>query len=79
MLTDELNFRMTELEESLAAPDGASTHAETLAALLAAGEQISKQIAMGLTPEEYEQAQKVYQGLAAAHEIISLFPVPKLD
>ncbi|WP_320242841.1 EscE/YscE/SsaE family type III secretion system needle protein co-chaperone [Cognatiyoonia sp. IB215182] len=79
MMTEDLNFRMTDLEEQLAAPDGALVQAVTLSALAAAGERISSQIAAGLPPAEYELAKKAYEGLAAAHEIISVFPTGKHD
>lgn len=78
-MTEELDFRMTDLEERLAAPDGMQVQAETLAALATAGERISGQIAAGLPPAEYELAKKAYEGLAAAHEIISVFPTGKHD
>ncbi|MEL7389572.1 MAG: EscE/YscE/SsaE family type III secretion system needle protein co-chaperone [Pseudomonadota bacterium] len=77
MSNDQLDFRMTDLEERLAAPDGMQVQAETLSTLAAAGDRISSRMAAGLPPAEYELAQKVYQGLAAAHEITSIFPVSK--
>ncbi|MEL6839003.1 MAG: EscE/YscE/SsaE family type III secretion system needle protein co-chaperone [Pseudomonadota bacterium] len=76
-MSDELDFRMTDLEERLASADGAKVRSDILNKLTASGENISKKINTGLPPEEFEKAQVVYQGLAAAHEIMSVFPVEK--
>ncbi len=74
-MNDELNFRMTDLEERLASSEGSSLKAEILDALGASGEDISHKIKTGLPTEEFGKAQTVYQALAAAHEIVSIFPV----
>lgn len=76
-MSDELNFRMTDLEERLASPEGAAVQSDILNKLGATGDGIARKIKLGLPPDEFQKAQAVYQALAAAHEIVSIFPVEK--
>ncbi len=70
----DFDFGMTDLEEQLTAEDGATRKAETLNVLLSAGRKVKAAIDAGLPTEEFENAQKTYTGLAAAHEVIANFP-----
>ena len=74
-MSDDLNFRMTDLEERLASADGPMVQADVLQTLAESGESVAKKIEIGLPPTEFEKAQTVHQALAAAHEIITAFPV----
>ncbi len=67
-------FRMTDLEERLASEGGVELKLEILAALSAKGKMIRDLLEVGVTPSEFAKARHVYNGLAAAHEIIKKFP-----
>ncbi|MEL6681600.1 MAG: EscE/YscE/SsaE family type III secretion system needle protein co-chaperone [Pseudomonadota bacterium] len=74
-MKDEQDFRMTDLEERLTSSEGAALKTEILNRLAASGEEITAKIKAGLPPDEFEKAQALYEALAAAHEIVSVFPV----
>lgn len=76
-MSNELDFRMTDLEEHLAAQDGVTVQLDILNRLSETGQNIGQKIANGLPSDEYQKAQCIHQALAAAHEIISMFPAGK--
>ncbi len=76
-MRNDLDFRMTDLEERLADPDGTIVQSDVLKKLSETGEKVGREIKNGLPSDEYQKAQTVHQALAAAHEIISIFPASK--
>ncbi|WP_341367275.1 EscE/YscE/SsaE family type III secretion system needle protein co-chaperone [Yoonia sp. BS5-3] len=76
-MSDALDFGMTDLEERLASNEGAEVKTEILGKLAMTGEDIAQKINSGLHPDEFKKAQAVYQALAAAHEIVTVFPTKK--
>ena len=70
-----VDFWMTDLEERLASSEGAIAQASICQTLADAGKRISLHMSQGLPPVQYEKCLAVHQALAAAHEIIALFPI----
>ena len=78
-MSEELNFRMTDVEERLSSDDGANVKSEILNRLETLGQEVDQKTKVGLPTEDFQKAQKLYQALAAAHEIISVFPTEEVD
>ncbi len=74
-MSTDLNFRMTDLEENLSSDDGAAFKAKVLDRLVASGGIVAKKMDAGLPSEDFKNAQLLHQALAAAHEVVSTFPV----
>lgn len=71
----DFDFRMTDLEERLSAPDGAQVKEELLARLSEKEQQLKTALRVGLAPQDYEKAKVAHRGFLAAIDIIRRYPV----
>ena len=72
--SEETDFGMTDLEETLRGPDGASVRADLVERLDAAMKRVQAEMMDGVPPYLYEPARRIYTALATAHGLMSQQP-----
>lgn len=68
------DFGMTEIEEGLRTDDDGSFRARLLDRLDGSAAEIGRRLAAGVSPQEFTNGNAILRALAAAKEIVILFP-----